>query len=737
MRYLTIILLLTSGALCAQPTHWLNFSTGKNINDVVFKGNQAWIATKGGLIRYNINTGERKIFNRANSNLPINDVHCMAIDTGGGYWVGTGLGLSHFDGQSFTLPFSPLTPDAIYGNRSVEKMAALPNGDLWIRIRWGHSNPLMRYHNQQWENITQTVQGNNDGLDMLPGKNNDMWLLNNSNSPSSLYHYQNGVASLISSNNLPGIQADAWYCDAQNNLWVLDGNTFLKFDGAQWTTIPLDGQNIYSVNDFAISPEGTFWMSCNSQYRKWDTTHPADEVYCYAALEYHDELYKVYVAPDSSAWFSTGASGIIRVDRDGNLSTIQPILQGLRSNYVDRIRISDQQDIWASCADYPIDLNTDFNQNSGFSRFNNGHWDDFYTFNPGGNNVPYNSRSLAIDKSGHPWLATYYNVTSFDGAQWNINNVPGGDTAYIFSTATDPVNGKVWAGGKGRIFRQDGNGFVAINHPVADYLVGQMEVDYQGGVWTCRSSIDPSVWRFYQNTWTRYLTTDMKLGEENAYVRKLNRTIDGKIWVLAAYGVSSFDGAEWTPYQYSNTPAIVKILYVNAVAVDHKGNTWFGYYLQHCTDAPDDLLGLCKLKDDVWTFYPFNATGLPWPNITDMTVDSVDNIWIGTENCGIAVFNETQIILGATAPPGFANGLADLIITPNPVSDIALLSFPGLGDNTNLNVIVSEPTGKIVLTSMHHAIPAQLDVSVLPSGLYFVSIFENGRPLVTKKMIKL
>ena len=173
------------------------------------------------------------------------------------------------------------------------------------------------------------------------------------------------------------------------------------------------------------------------------------------ALNWRQRGRKRILAPDGSVWCPTDASGIIRATPDGQLSSLQPLEKDLRSNNVDRIRISGQQDIWAACDAYPADLYPDWNNNSGFSRYNDGPWDDFYWLDilPGNHKAPYNSKGLALDQAGHPWVASFHGISGYDGAQWIQYPVPGGDTAYINSIATDPSDGRVWAGGIGKIYR--------------------------------------------------------------------------------------------------------------------------------------------------------------------------------------------------------------------------------------------------------------------------------------------
>ena len=84
--------------LFSQSPEWVNFTANKNILSLTVEGNYIWVGTKGGLVRLNMLTGEKVNYNSANSGLPDNYVHAIAIDGEGNKWIGTDRGgLAKFD----------------------------------------------------------------------------------------------------------------------------------------------------------------------------------------------------------------------------------------------------------------------------------------------------------------------------------------------------------------------------------------------------------------------------------------------------------------------------------------------------------------------------------------------------------------------------------------------------------------------------------------------------------------
>src|SRR5665648_284824 len=69
-------------------------------------------------------------------------------------------------------------------------------------------------------------------------------------------------------------------------------------------------------------------------------------------------------------------------------------------------------------------------------------------------------------------------------------------------------------------------------------------------------------------TWTKYTTVD-GLSNDNIHAIAIDSSDD--IWVGTDYGVSRFDGVNWTNY-------VDFKLQVLAIAIDKEGVKWFGTY---------------------------------------------------------------------------------------------------------------------------------------------------------------
>jgi hypothetical protein len=85
-----------------------------NVKNIKRKGDELWLATDIGVIKYNY--VNYTIYNSSNSGLPWNDCYSLDLDLSGNIWIGTAMGLAKFTGTNWTVYNrynSPLSDDLI------------------------------------------------------------------------------------------------------------------------------------------------------------------------------------------------------------------------------------------------------------------------------------------------------------------------------------------------------------------------------------------------------------------------------------------------------------------------------------------------------------------------------------------------------------------------------------------------------------------------------------------------
>ncbi|HIJ84759.1 MAG TPA: regulator [Magnetococcales bacterium] len=165
----------------AAKGKFTHFRVGnRNVKSMYAKGDNVWVGTSGGVIRYDINKDDYRLFDVRNGSLLANGVFHVG-PLGKDIAVGTyGGGLSLFDPAtekwtSYNIP-QGLADAFVYDTMKVA------NGDVWIAT-WSGANHVVGGNLQdqsQWR--TYTVENTKGGLPndwvygLAEGLNGDVWL---------------------------------------------------------------------------------------------------------------------------------------------------------------------------------------------------------------------------------------------------------------------------------------------------------------------------------------------------------------------------------------------------------------------------------------------------------------------------------------------------------------------------------------------------------------------------------
>jgi streptogramin lyase len=197
-----------------------------------------------------------------------------------------------------------------------------------------------------------------------------------------------------------------------------------------------------------------------------------------------------------------------------------------------------------------------------------------------------------------------------------------------------------------------------------DFIVS-LAKDANGAVWF--GTEDSGIWRRdITGAWTQFTTKD-GLGDDNAYCLTLDRR--GRIWAgHLNHGVSVWNGTKWQNYGVLEGPLGERVFAIATSPVE--GDVWMA------TNA-----GLTRYsgKTDSWKHYT-RADGLPSNQLSALSIDSLGNIYVGTQCEGLGIghmegdYKKWDIVRRAkdTGPDMFPTTPAGAGLPSNLINDVLI-----------------------------------------------------------------
>jgi len=342
----------------------------------------------------------------------------------------------------------------------------------------------------------------------------------------------------------------------------------------------------------------------------------------------------------------------------------------------------------------------------GLAVFNDTTWIVYQTNNSG---LPDNAvRSIVIDKTDNVWAGTFNGgLAKFDGISWTVYDISnsGIPDNYVRSLAVD-TSGAIWVGTIGGLAHFDGTTWE--NYNTGNSLIGSNNI---GALYVNKSDnftaigtinggitiIDTSGWATY-NIWNSTLPDNTILG--------LDQDSAGALWIATpASGLAAFVGS---PLFLTLNPASSSITSASLTSINYanSGVSWIG-----SLDS-----GLIKKSGLNFTGYTTLNSGLPDNFVQCVVVDSNNIVWAGTQQGGLARFDESQLS-GLTQAPVFVK----VNVYPNPASERIYIQ----GHTTIKNGRITSLDGTSHYTTSIES-DGSIDVRQLPAGVYLLELNGNG-----------
>ena len=397
--FLILSILLLAPLAEAQQTpppmvdrNWTGWSIGEVVvRALASQGDDIWIGTSNGLIRFNRKTETHQVFN-TRAGLLSNIIVSIHPDAKGGVWLGTyGGGLTRFDGKSWEL-FTPYgrgnkeygpgwvhyNPKNGLGDLWVYDLLFEPNGTMWVATWKGAS----RRHQNGFTTYTM-----DDGLV-------DKWVYTIEREPSGVLWF--GTEGGI--NRFDGKVWQGW--THKDGL----GADLTERRGLRGDLQPLPGGRNLQGHASRADLLGSLRPTLNEKRAAPAAEEPYDE-----EGEHHQQRgresqdlnpnYVISSAIDAKGfkWFGTWGGGLSRFD--GKQFKNYTMADGLPGNIINAIEIDKQGIMWIGT-------------NKGVSRFDGKGFKNFTTANGLLGDYVY---SIAIDPEGNKWFGTFGGVSRYAG----------------------------------------------------------------------------------------------------------------------------------------------------------------------------------------------------------------------------------------------------------------------------------------------------------------------------------
>ena len=115
-----------------------------------------------------------------------------------------------------------------------------------------------------------------------------------------------------------------------------------------------------------------------------------------------------------------------------------------------------------------------------------------------------------------------------------------------------------------------------------------------------------------------------------ATIRCIAREENGNIWIGSGNGAAVFDGSSWTEYTYGASPLPYPL--VTEITIDEDNVKWIG----------TSFGGIASFDGSVWEVFDMNNSQLPDNTIYTINVDQDDVKWIGTQWGGLTSFDGSE-----------------------------------------------------------------------------------------------
>lgn len=550
------VLPLTAQRAIAEASVSTNEVTG-----IAIKGKALWLATKGGLVKYDPASDKGLVYNEAQAGMPEDNILSVAAASDG-VLAGTATkGIAKVSGDNVRMLNIGKGGDNVPSYQNNNAIATDAKGNIWV----AQHSAFYKFDGKGW---TKFAVPGTELSSMIAFKalaldaNGTLWF-GGSNTIGS-----NGLFGSCTSDGgiktVPGVdKVNGIAIDAQGNKWAATSEGLVVYDGKAAKRFTVANSEIPSDNVLAVAAgDGKIWAGA------------AGYVVEYSGGKFHyqklpDEVagnrVSALLAEGGTLWIGTTRGGLYKFS-NGTISRVSMSLEAAKIDNVQPVSptVANNQEVWIGTKEGLIRIDKDNNITKPI--INNS---DTATV------VSY----VYADPKGNVWVALDFSDTC-------LLKISGeAATAYLYKDC--PVErgtvSMLSGDADGTLYVATGNGLLSLNgttwrnfndedSPVRGKWITNVATDSKGNVWCALKGI--GLYKYDGNSWTPYtIGGTLPAG----LISTLGVDKADRLWVATGEsgdGLACYDGSEWNTYTTGNSSLPSDT--VTSIAFDNEGNLWVG-----------------------------------------------------------------------------------------------------------------------------------------------------------------